>query len=129
MGTLRKYQKKPDQYVVAVQVDLDIDGFTYKKWGGVQKCKKGDWLVDNAGDIYTVDRSVFEKTYKMVESGRYVKVTPVWAEVAATKGSVKTKEGESHYEPGDYIVYNNPEKTDAYCTRAEKFEAMYELDE
>jgi hypothetical protein len=129
MGTLRRYKKKTDQHVIAVQVDLDTDGFTYQKWGGIQTCKKGDWLVDNAGDIYTIDRNVFEKTYRQVGDGRYVKVTSIWAEVAEHKGSVKTLEGESHYERGDYLVYNNPDKTDAYCIKAEKFDKLYELDE
>jgi hypothetical protein len=31
--------------------------------------------------------------------------------------------------PGDYVVYNNPDKTDGYRIRPEKFESMYELDE
>jgi hypothetical protein len=129
MNKLHRYKKKPGQYLVAVQLDLDTDGFVYRKWKGVQKCKKGDWLVNNCGDIYTIDRRVFEKTYKKVGDGRYVKVTPVWAEVATEAGTVRTKEGESAYVPGDYVVYNNPDKTDGYRIRPEKFESMYELDE
>jgi hypothetical protein len=30
---------------------------------GVQECKAGDWLVDNDGDVYRVDRETFERTY------------------------------------------------------------------
>ena len=129
MAKIRRYRKKPDQFVLAVQVDLDTDGFTYRKWGGIQTCHTGDWLVDNDGDIYTVDGSVFERTYRKVGTGRYVKVTPVWAEKAKEAGQVKTKEGVSHYKPGDYLVYNNEDGTDAYCTSASKFESMYEIDE
>ena len=104
-------------------------GFTYRKWGAEQLCKPGDWLVDNEGDIYTIDRDVFAETYRRVGPGRYAKITPVWAKIAATAGVVETKEGRSHYQKGDYLVYNNPDGTDAYCVAADKFESMYELDE
>ncbi len=126
MTTRRCYRKKADQFVVAVQLDLDTAGFTYRKWGAEQRCKHGDWLVDNQGDIYTVDHAVFAKTYRRIGPGTYVKTTPVWAERATQPGSVATKEGRSHYNTGDYLVYNNEDGTDAYCIAAAKFEAMYE---
>jgi hypothetical protein len=129
MGNRKRYRKRKDQFVVAVQLDLDTEGFTYQKWGAEQRCKKGDWIVDNNGDIYSVDREVFEKTYRMVKPGAYVKITPIWAEVASKAGKVKTKEGESHYKKGDYIVSNNEDGTDAYYISAKKFESMYEPDE
>jgi hypothetical protein len=129
MESRNRYKKRADQFVVAVQLDLDTHGFTYKKWGSQQQCKRGDWLVDNNGDIYTIDSEVFSKTYRKTGPGTYVKTTPVWAEIAEKSGSVITKEGESFYEAGDYLVYNNEDKTDAYCVSAAKFEAMYELDE
>jgi hypothetical protein len=129
MKTLRRFRKKPDQFIIAVQLNLETDGFTYQKWGGVQKCKQGDWLVDNNGDIYTVDRSVFDNTYQQVGPGKYLKTTPVWAAVAKTDGRVPTKEGVSHYRAGDYLVYNDKEGTDGYCMSAEKFESMYQLDD
>ena len=127
--TRMRYRKKADQAVIAVQLNLDTDGFSYQKWGAEQSCKHGDWLVDNNGDIYTVDRQVFANTYHQVKPGAYVKMTPVWAEVAEKEGSVKTKEGASHYKAGDYLVFNNEDGTDAYCISAAKFEAMYELNE
>ena len=129
MGNRRRYRKRADQFVVAVQLDLDIEGFTYRKWGAEQRCKRGDWIVDNNGDIYSVDREVFAKTYRKVNPGIYVKTTPIWAEVATQPGSVVTMEGESHYQSGDYLVYNNEDGTDAYCISAAKFESMYELHE
>ena len=61
-----KYVKRPDQAVVAVQVSLESSGFTYEKWGATQQCKPGDWLVDNDGDVYTVDQSSFARTYQKV---------------------------------------------------------------
>lgn len=127
MGNRRRYRKKSNQYVIAVQLQLDTDGFTYSKWGAEQRCKSGDWLVDNNGDTYTVDREVFERTYCQIKPGYYVKTTPIWAEVATESGRVITKEGKSHYKAGDYLVYNNEDGTDAYCISAEKFQSMYEL--
>lgn len=125
----RRFRKKADRAVVAVRLDLDTAGFTYRKWGAEQRCKAGDWLVDNEGDIYTVDAGVFAKTYRMVSPGVYVKTTPVWAEVATEPGSVATREGRSHYEAGDYLVYNEEDGTDAYCVGRAKFESMYEPDD
>ena len=129
MGNRRRYRKTADQFVVAVRLELDTKGFTYHKWGAEQRCKRGDWLVDNGGDIYSVDAEVFAKTYRGIGAGKYVKTTPIWAEVAAEPGSVVTKEGESHYEAGDYLVYNNEDGTDAYCIGADKFKSMYEPDD
>lgn len=129
MGSRKRYRKKADQYVVAVQLQLDTGGFIYHKWGGEQLCKQGDWLVDNDGDIYTVDQAVFARTYRQIDSGRYIKTTPVWAEVATEDGAVATIEGQSQYKAGDYLVSNNEDGTDAYRVSAAKFEAMYEPDD
>jgi hypothetical protein len=129
MANRERYRKKADKFVVAVQVNIDTEGFTYKKWGADQRCKPGDWLVDNAGDIYTVDAEVFARTYRSVGPGIYVKATAIWAEVATQPGSVVTKEGKSHYKAGDYLVFNNEDGTDVYCMNRAKFEAMYESDE
>ena len=123
-----RYRKKSDQFIVAVRLALDTGGFTYRKWGGEQRCKPGDWLVDNAGEVYTIDADVFARTYRQVAPGRYVKTTPVWAERARAVGVVRTKEGESRYEEGDYLVYNCEDATDGYCMSAARFEAMYERD-
>ena len=129
MEGFQRYRKKTGQAVVAIQLNLDSEGLIYKKWGGEQKGKRGDWLVDNQGDVYTVDAEVFAGTYRKVGSGQYVKTTPLWAKAATTAGTIKTKEGSSNYNPGDYLVYNDPSGTDGYCMSAEKFKAMYEEDE
>jgi hypothetical protein len=129
MENRKRYRKKAECFVIAIQLNLDLEGFTYLKWGAKQRCKSGDWLVDNAGDIYTVDREVFSNTYRRVRPGAYVKTTPVWAKIAGESGSVKTKEGRSDYKKGDYLVYNNEDGTDAYCMDAIKFVSMYEPDE
>lgn len=126
MSARERYVKRPDQTVVAVRLSLETDGFTYRKWGDVQTCKAGDWLVDNDGDVYTVDAATFERTYRCVGPGTFVKTTPVWAEVAAEDGSVRTKEGATHYRAGDYLVFNEQEGGDAYAVSAGAFEAMYE---
>lgn len=129
MGARRRYRKKPDQFVTAVQLNLEMSGFAYRKWGSEQHCKKGDWLVDNDGETYTVDREVFDRTYEKLSPGVYFKPAPIWAEVAEEAGAVETKEGLSHFGVGDYLVSNDESGTDAYCMEREKFEAMYELDE
>ena len=129
MSERRRYRKKPDQYVVALRLALATDGFRYRKWGAEQRCKPGDWLLDNDGDVYSVDAEVFERTYRRVAPGHYVKTTPVWAEQATQAGSVETKEGRTHYAAGDYLVSNEQDGGDAYAVEAARFEAMYEADE
>ena len=126
MGTKRKYKKKSTSFVTAVQLDLETEGFVYRKWGGEQVCRRGDWLVNNSGDTYTVAKESFANTYQFLSPGVYVKAAPVWAEVAENAGKVKTKEGETAYEAGDYLVFNNEDGTDGYAMSAETFESMYE---
>lgn len=122
---LRKYYKKKSESVSAVRIKLVTVGFSYKKWGARQWCKRGDWLVDNAGDVYTVDARVFARTYRDLGDGHYLKTTPVWAEAATKAGSVQTKEGRSNYRKGDYIVSNDRRGTDRYKVSRAKFKAMY----
>jgi len=126
MSERRRYRKKTTSSVTAVHLDLDTTGFTYRKWGAEQRCKQGDWIVDNDGDVYTVDADVFARTYRRVSQGVYVKTTPVWAEVADAPGTLRTKEGESHYQKGDYLVFNQEDGGDGYCMTAQKFDATYE---
>lgn len=129
MGIRRRYRKKPDQFVTAVQIKLDLICFEFRKWGGEQSCRQGDWLVDNDGEVYTVDQAVFARTYRQLSPGVYLKSTPIFAEKADRAGQVKTLEGASEYRVGDYLVSNNADGSDAYCIGAEKFEAMYEPDD
>ena len=123
----RKYRKKAAYFVTAVQLDLDTDGFTYRKWGDAQRCKAGDWLVENRGDTYTVDQETFAKTYGLLSPGVFVKTTPVWAEVARESGKIQTKEGATHYQAGDYVVFNSSDGTDGYAIEKAVFEEMYEV--
>ena len=130
MKPRREYIKRASQFVVAVQLNVKTNGFTYEKWGSIQTCKQGDWLVTNGPDTYTVDQDSFAQTYRYSGSGTYVKVTPVWAEVATERGEVRTKEGISHYQAGDYLVYNCQDGSDCYAVPKAEFERMYEpLDE
>ena len=126
MSDLRKYRRRADTWVTAVQLDLDTDGFTYQKWGGVQTASAGDWLINNGGDVYTVERDTFDRTYRMVSPGVYVKAQPVWARVADVDGRIRTKEGETHYQAGDMVVFNDPDERDGYAMSAETFERLYE---
>ena len=111
--------------MIAVRLSLDTDGLVYRKWGGDQRAKPGDWIVDNDGDVYTVDGDVFARTYRQTGPGTYVKTTPVWAERAEAAGIVRTKEGTTRYEAGDYVVSNDPQGADEYAVSAERFEALY----
>jgi hypothetical protein len=120
-----KYVKKTTQFVIAVRLALDVKIIAYKKWGGIQRAKPGDWLVDNDGDVYTIDQRVFARTYRRLRPGIYLKTTPVWATVAETPGIVKTKEGASRYKKGDFLVSNRKSGADAYCVSRKKFLAMY----
>lgn len=124
--TRRKYRKKAGSLVAAVQLNLDTEGFSYEKWGGTQTCKAGDWLVDNDGNVYTVSRKEFARTYRDSGGGRYEKTAPVWAETAAEAGHVHTEEGVTDYDAGDYIIYDDPEGKARYAISADSFEKMYE---
>jgi hypothetical protein len=122
----RLYRKRQDQAVTAVQIQLDTDGFSYEKWGANQRCRAGDWLIDNDGDCYTVDAESFARTYRRVSPGRYLKTSCVWAEAATQSGVVSTKEGSTNYSAGDYLVSNDEEGKDAYAVTREKFLSMYD---
>jgi len=129
MGERKRYHRLPGQPVVAVQLKLETEGLTYRKWGDEQRCKANDWVVDNAGDVYTVDAESFARTYTANGQGTYVKTGRVWAEQAGSAGRVATKEGSTGYEAGDWLVSNEEDGSDAYAVSAKKFEQSYELDE
>ena len=129
MGELRRYHRRPDRPVVAVRLLLETRGFDYRKWGGRQHCKAGDWVVDNDGDVYTVDADSFEQTYRAVTKGTYVKTTPVWARPSSEVGTVATKEGRTHHTTGSFLVSNNEDGSDAYAIAADKFHDLYEIDD
>ena len=112
--------------MVAVQLNLETDGFQYNKWGGEQQCISGDWLVNNDGDFYTIKEDVFASTYEEVAPGQFVKTTLVWAYEAPDAGQVETNEGITKYKRGDYWVANNSDGSDAYAVSKAKFEEMYE---
>ena len=124
----RKYQRRERTDITAVQLQLDLtDGdFVYRKWGGTQRCRTGDWLVENRGDTYTVDQDVFARTYREVSPGRYVKDASIWAEEATVTGAIQTKEGSTDFVPGDFLVFNDADGQDGYAMTAENFHALYE---
>jgi hypothetical protein len=124
----QRFRRRPDQAVTAIRLELDFDGLAYRKWGGAQRAQRGDWLVDNAGDIYTVAADSFARTYREVAPGRYVKTAPVWAEQAAQAGSVATQEGRTHYQAGDWLVSNQADGQDGYAVDAATFQRLYEPD-
>jgi hypothetical protein len=123
---MQQYKRKKQTTVIAIRLDLDTEGLTYQKWGGTQRAKRGDWLVNNQDDIYTVDAATFERTYHRVAPGVYEKRSNVWARQAAEAGSIPTKEGSTAYAPGDYLVFNDPGGKDGYAMTAETFQSLYE---
>lgn len=129
MSDRKPYRRKPSQSVVAVQLKMDTDGFRYRKWGDEQHCKAYDWVVDNGSEVYTVDADSFARTYTAVGQGTYVKTGRVWAERAISPGRVKTKEGSTGYEAGDWLVSNEEDGSDCYAVSARRFDKLYELDE
>lgn len=120
-----KYRKKATQYVIAVRLDFTRLDFTYSRWGATQRAKPGDWLVDNDGDIYTVDARSFARTYRRLGPGRYLKTAPVWARVAGEPGRISTREGTTAYLEGDYLVSNLRSGADSYAVPRRRFMAMY----
>ena len=126
MAERLQYRRKEHTTIVAVRLDLETDGFVYHKWGGAQRCKGGDWIVDNGGDIYSIDAEVFGKTYRRVGEGIYEKYAPVWAEKATTAGTIRTMEGSTDYHAGDYLVFNDEQGEDGYAVSAFQFHELYE---
>lgn len=126
---MKEYRRRPTATVVAIQMNLQMTGLLYEKWGGLQIGKPGDWLVENAGEVYTVDKDSFARTYTPAGArGNFVKRAPVWAMKAEGDGKVKTKEGYSDYKRGDMLVWNNPDQSDGYCMSQEKFFELYDTE-
>jgi hypothetical protein len=125
----KRYRRKAGRAITAVRLDLDTPGLHYRKWDHDQFAKAGDWLVDNGGDVYTVNAATFTKTYRMTSSGRYEKTGRVWAVRAEQAGSVATKEGQTAYAVDDWLVSNAEDGSDTYAMSDEAFERMYETDE
>lgn len=129
MAELRRYRRKAGTAVIAVRLDLETSGFEYQKWGGTQRCKAGDWIVNSAGETHTVDATSFANTYRQVSPGVYVKTGCVFAERAEAAGFIATKEGACAYQAGDMLVFNEPGRTDGYAMSPKSFESLYEPDD
>ncbi len=126
MSDLRKYTRRADTAVTAIQLTLELEGFTYRKWGGVQRARTGDWLVKRDEDVYTVDQTSFAKSYKPLGGAQYIKAQPVWAREADKDGRISTKEGATDYKAGDMLVFNDAEQRDGYAMPRAKFDKLYQ---
>jgi len=124
----RRYVRRRDRPVVAVRLAFKTARLVYSKWGGTQRARSGDWIVDNDGDVYTVSATEFARTYRRTGRGTFVKITPVWAERAQRAGRVTTNEGGTSYAAGDYLVSNTWRGKHAYAIRPRMFKRLYELD-
>jgi hypothetical protein len=134
MEGLKRYKRKDNTPIVAVQMALKFTELVYELWDGVQRAKPGDWLVFSPSvshnPTYTIDGDSFAATYEPVEGvhGHYRKQA-VWAKQATRDGAIPTKEGETAYRAGHYLCFNNADGTDGYATSPETFEKLYELAE
>ena len=126
MSDLREFVRRTKTTVTAVQLDVETDGFMYEKWGGTQRCKQDDWIVNNAGDTYTVDAESFAKTYRRLSPGVYEKFASVWAREALEAGTITTKDGSTDYVAGDFLVFNEEDGQDGYAMSAKTFHELYE---
>jgi hypothetical protein len=124
---VQEYRRRKERTrVTAVCLDLDTEGFTYRKWGGTQRCKKGDSIVNSNSDAYTIDAETFQRTYRMVCPGLYEKIGSVWAEMASEGDAIQTKEGSTAYRKGDFLVFNDPAGKDGYAMSPARFHELYE---
>ncbi|MFK8083613.1 MAG: hypothetical protein AB8B97_25300 [Granulosicoccus sp.] len=121
------YKRKDNTAVTAVQLNLDTEGFTFVKWGGEQRCRPGDWLINRAGNCYSIADGSFRRTYREVSTGRYVKHTLVRARIANSAGTIATQEGGTAYEAGDYLIENADDGSDNYAIGKDRFHELYEL--
>jgi len=129
MTEQQRYHRREQTQVIAVRLDLETDGFTYRKWSAVQTCKPGDWLVLNGEDTYTIDAAIFARTYAPIRPGVYEKVATIYAEEAVEAGFVITKEGETHYAAGDFLVFENADREGGYAISRDRFAELYTLDD
>lgn len=124
---VRYYKRRMNTTVTAVQIDLDTEGLTYTKWGGQQRCHRGDWLINSDTDCYTVSDKSFQRTYRQQSPGRYIKHSLVRATKALDSGKLTTQEGETAYSVGDYLINNSDDVSDSYAISEHTFHDLYEL--
>jgi hypothetical protein len=120
------FRQREERQVTAIRLNLDLEAFAYRKWGGLQKARSGDWLVERNGKVHTVNGDIFARTYRQIAPATYVKQSIVWAKPAESDGAIHTNEGETHYRKGDYLVWNDQEGRDGYAISREVFESLYE---
>jgi len=120
------YRQREELQVTAIRLNLDLKALTYRKWGGLQNGKSGDWIVEREGEVHTVDAESFARTYRQIGPATYVKQGMVWAKPAESDGVIHTREGETHYRQGDYLVWNDADGRDGYAICKEIFESLYE---
>jgi hypothetical protein len=80
MTDLRRYRRKEETHVLAVQLDLETDGFTYRKWAvadepgviatqeGATHYQAGDYLVyanRRLEDGYAISAERFTSLYEL----------------------------------------------------------------
>ena len=57
----------------------------------------------------------------------YRKIAAVWARVAQAKGTIRSEEGETEYEPGDYVAFHAPDAELGWAVTPVKFLERYDV--
>jgi len=85
----------------------------------------GDWVVTDGTSTWTVESTVFERTYRPTGDGRYVKTALVRARQLEHADTFQTLEGIAHANAGDWVVCNPtgevwPVTNDEFARRYER---------
>jgi hypothetical protein len=91
-GKLCEYRRKERTHTTADRLDLDTDGFTY------QKNRESRSVVDNHGDVYTVDVNTLAYTYSEISPGVYEKTA--YGPDRRRDGAPYSPPARSHENPG-----------------------------
>ena len=122
-------RRRPDQYVIAVQLDLDTAGFTFRKWGAEQRVQ--------------ARRLARRQRRRRLHRRRGQSSRAPTASCAAAPTSRRRRCGPrrarrpaasprrraARTTGRRLLVSNDEDGSDAYAVDAAKFEAMYEPDE
>lgn len=124
---MKQYERRPDGLIIAIQIRLDLEagGIAYRKWDSEQWGKRGDWLINDDGDTYTVSAENFANDYELSESGLYRNTAKVWAEEATGSGFVEIRGGTAPFVEGNMLVFSDPDRKEGQVFFYNKFNRLY----
>lgn len=127
MSAYRRYKRKGNEVVIAIQLDLDTEGFSYQKQGAERRCNAQDWLLSDRSGTYAVDDSTFARAFEEIGVGQYTMVGIVRAKVSDSAGHIRVGQRKVPHEPGDYLVWDESTQSIGYAVPKDWFEASYVL--